>query len=62
MGLTFEPDVTVERIKKLAEICAEKKLFFRIDIEDSTTTDQTFKIYREEKVGFWPIWICTILG
>ncbi len=46
MGLTFEPDTTAQRIQRLAELSAENGLFFRIDIEDSTTTDITFEIYR----------------
>jgi proline dehydrogenase len=45
MGLNLDPDNAADRMMSLARAASNAGLFLRLDIEDSTTTDQTFRIY-----------------
>lgn len=45
MGLNLDYEETLARVSRIHAACQERKLFMRIDIEDSTTTDRTMALY-----------------
>lgn len=49
MGLKIDRELTVSNCLKIAHLIDKHKFFLRLDIEDSTTTDDTFQIYRHLK-------------
>jgi len=47
LGLKVNPEKTVWRVTELAERAHRAGFFFRLDMEDATTTDQTIALYRQ---------------
>jgi proline dehydrogenase len=47
LGLRLDPERCLEHVRTVVEDAAERGLFVRIDMEDSSTTDATLEIYRE---------------
>jgi proline dehydrogenase len=47
LGLKIDPELAVESVRLLARAAAERDRFVRIDMEDSSTTEQTLAIYGE---------------
>ncbi|HEY7343917.1 MAG TPA: proline dehydrogenase family protein [Gaiella sp.] len=47
LGLKVDPELAAESVRLLARAAAERDRFVRIDMEDSSTTDQTLALYRE---------------
>ena len=47
LGLKIDPALAGESVRLLARTAAERGRFVRIDMEDSTTTEQTLALYRE---------------
>ena len=52
MGLEIDKEFCYENIKGLVKLAAEKNNFVRIDMEDSTTTDDTIDMYLRLKKDF----------
>jgi proline dehydrogenase len=46
MGLNIDTDFAYEQIKEIVSKAKEIESFVRIDMEDSSTTDKTFDVYR----------------
>jgi proline dehydrogenase len=46
MGLNLSYDQTLARVGRIHGACLDQDLFMRIDIEDSSTTDRTFDLYK----------------
>jgi proline dehydrogenase len=47
LGLQVDPALAAESVRLLARRAAERDRFVRIDMEDSSTTEQTLALYRE---------------
>ena len=47
LGLKIDPALAGESVRLLARAAVERDRFVRIDMEDSTTTEQTLTLYRE---------------
>jgi proline dehydrogenase len=45
-GLRFEPEACADRLDRLAEECASRGVFLRLDMEGSATTDRILGLYR----------------
>jgi proline dehydrogenase len=52
MGLEIDKEFCYENIKSLVELAAEKNNFVRIDMEDSTTTNDTLDMYLRLKKDY----------
>ncbi len=52
MGLRFDRELCVDVMRALLERAAEKSLFVRIDMEDSSVTSDTLGLYREMRADF----------
>ncbi len=52
LGLKLDYGRTLERVRKLAKYATENGFFFRMDMEDSTTTDQTFRLYWDLRIEY----------
>ncbi|MFN0060117.1 MAG: proline dehydrogenase family protein [Planctomycetota bacterium] len=52
MGLRFNPKLCADIARALAQAAAERRNFFRIDMEDSSVTTQTLDIYRQLRGDF----------
>ena len=46
-GLRFEPEGALERLTYLATLCDKHGVFLRLDMEDSSTTDDIIHLYRK---------------
>lgn len=47
LGLKVDPEKTLSRVRDISERAGQAGFFFRIDMEDSTTTDATIDIFRK---------------
>ncbi|MBN1356139.1 proline dehydrogenase family protein [bacterium] len=52
MGLNLDKVKAGQRIEKLARAANDKGFLLRLDIEDSSTTDNTYEIYNRLRTGF----------
>ncbi|MFH1277899.1 MAG: proline dehydrogenase family protein [Candidatus Eisenbacteria bacterium] len=52
LGLVIDEEFCYQRMREIVAAAAERKNFIRIDIEDSSVTDATFRIYEKLRTEF----------
>ena len=53
MGLKLDLDIARENLERTVKGAAERGNFVRIDMEDSSCTDDTLRLYRELREKAW---------